>query len=174
MELATIEGTVGPPTYENFVVETRPRLLQAMVARFGIEVGSEATSDAMTYAFEHWARISLMTNPLGYLFRVGQSSARKQFRWSRSFALPVPEPGRLPDVEPGLASALSKLTAEQRIMIMLVHGHDWTYAAVADLFEVTVTKVRNDIYIGMQQLRKRLGTLSNTSSEIERGRHEHA
>ena len=158
MELAMIEDRVTehvePLTpshnslsaYDLFVAENRPRLLQVLVARFGIQVGADATADAMAYSFEHWDRIEPMTNPLGYLFRVGQTSARKQFRWWRSFALPEPEPNRLPDDEPGLARALMKLYSEQRVMVMLVHGHDWSYAEVASVFDVTVKKVRNDLF----------------------------
>jgi DNA-directed RNA polymerase specialized sigma24 family protein len=144
--------------YDSFVAETRPRLLLVLVARFGVEVGADATADAMAYSFEHWDRVRSMTNPLGYLFRVGQTSARKQFRWFRSFALPEPEPSRLPDVEPGLARALMKLEHNQRVMVMLVHGHEWSYAEVAAVFDVTVTKVRNDLFSAMQKLRKQLGT----------------
>jgi DNA-directed RNA polymerase specialized sigma24 family protein len=179
MELAMIEDRVTvpaeppaplastsftPSTYDSFVAEHRPRLLQVLVARFGIEVGADATADAMAYSFEHWDRIEPMTNPLGYLFRVGQTSARKQFRWSRSFALPEPEPSRLPDVEPGLARALMKLDHEQRVMVMLVHGHDWSYAEVAAVFDVTVTKIRNDLFSAMQKLRKQLGTSQGETS----------
>jgi DNA-directed RNA polymerase specialized sigma24 family protein len=178
MELAMIEDRVTVPaeppaplastsftssTYDSFVAEHRPRLLQVLVARFGIEVGADATADAMAYSFEHWDRIEPMTNPLGYLFRVGQTSARKQFRWSRSFALPEPEPSRLPDVEPGLARALMKLDHEQRVMVMLVHGHDWSYAEVAAVFDVTVTKVRNELFSAMQKLRKQLGGADSAS-----------
>jgi DNA-directed RNA polymerase specialized sigma24 family protein len=178
MELAMIENRVTVPaeplaplaivsstssTYDSFVAEHRPRLLQVLVARFGIEVGADATADAMAYSFEHWDRVESMTNPLGYLFRVGQTSARKQFRWSRSFALPEPEPNRLPDVEPGLARALMKLDYEQRVMVMLVHGHDWSYAEVAAVFDVTVTKVRNELSSAMQKLRKQLGSADSVS-----------
>jgi RNA polymerase sigma factor (sigma-70 family) len=176
MELAMIEGVLTVPeqplasphapeksptsTYDLFVAEHRPRLLQVLVARFGIQVGADATSDAMAYSFEHWDRVESMTNPLGYLFRVGQTSARKQFRWSRSFALPEPEPNRLPDVEPRLARALMKLDDQQRVMVMLVHGHDWSYAEVAAVFDVNVTKVRNELFSAMQKLRKQLGAAS--------------
>jgi DNA-directed RNA polymerase specialized sigma24 family protein len=161
--LVSLSMASSSSTYDSFVAENRPRLLQALVARFGIEVGADATADAMAYSFEHWDRVRSMTNPLGYLFRVGQTSARKQFRWSRSFALPEPGPNRLPDVEPGLARALMKLDHEQRVMVMLVHGHDWPYAEVAAVFGVTVTKVRNELFSAMQKLRKQLGTSQGES-----------
>ena len=157
-------STSSSSACDSFVAENRPRLLQVLVARFGIDVGADATADAMAYSFEHWDRIQSMTNPLGYLFRVGQTSARKQFRWSRSFALPEPEPNRLPDVEPGLARALMKLEHDQRVMVMLVHGHDWSYTEVAALFDVNVTKVRNDLFSAMQKLRKQLGTAESASA----------
>jgi DNA-directed RNA polymerase specialized sigma24 family protein len=147
---------VESQTYGAFVGLHRPRLLQVMVARFGPEVGTEATSDSMAYAFEHWDRVSKMINPVGYLYRVGQSSARKQFRWFRSFALPEPPPGRLPDVEPGLPRALMNLSPDQRVMAILIHGHDWTYADVAALLDISETKVRNDLHAAMAQLRKQL------------------
>ncbi len=142
--------------YETFVETHRKRLLDAFVARYGVEIGHEATADTLAYAFEHWVRVGAMSNPLGYLYRVGQSSARKQFRWSRSFPLPEPPPGRLPDVEPGLPGALMMLTHEQRVIVMLVHGHDWSYADVAALLEESETKVRNSLHSAMTQLRKQL------------------
>ncbi len=57
-----------PETYESFDATHRGRLQQVFVARFGPEVGNEATADTMAYAFENWARVSQMANPVGYLF----------------------------------------------------------------------------------------------------------
>jgi hypothetical protein len=80
----TVGSDVEADMYQTFVAEHRERLLQVFVARFGTDVGREATSDVMAYAFEHWSQVSAMAHPLGYLYGVGQSSARKQFRWFRS------------------------------------------------------------------------------------------
>jgi DNA-directed RNA polymerase specialized sigma24 family protein len=150
-------ATTTPTSYESFVSEHRVALRQAMVARFGVDVGCEATADAMAYAFEHWARVSIMTNPLGYLYRVGQTSARKQFRWSKPIALPPPDAQRLPDVEPGLPKALVGLSDERRVIVLLVHSHDWSYAQVADFLNIDIAKVRNELHRGLQQLRNDLG-----------------
>jgi DNA-directed RNA polymerase specialized sigma24 family protein len=146
-----------PDLYIAFVEGNRDRLRQAFIARFGVEVGCEATSDALAYAFEHWPRVSLMENPVGYLFRVGQSSARRQFRWSRPISLPPPTSGRVPEIEPGLAKALVKLSHERRVIVLLVHAHDWTYHAVAGFLDISVVKVRNELHRGLQQLRNELG-----------------
>ncbi len=144
-------------TFEEFVADVQPKLRQAMVARFGLEVGREATADAMAYSFEHWDSLSLIENPVGYLFRVGQTSARKQFRWSNPPVLPEPPPDRLPDVEPQLPRALTMLSDERRVIVMLIHAHDWTYAAVGELLGIPVWKVRNELHRGLQQLRHHLG-----------------
>ena len=45
-------------------------------------------SGALAYGWQHWDRIGAMANPVGYLFRVGQSAARTDRR--REGFLPVP------------------------------------------------------------------------------------
>lgn len=60
-----------------FVTETEPRLRHALVARFGPDSGRDATAEALAYGWEHWAKVRAMANPAGYLFRVGQTHARR-------------------------------------------------------------------------------------------------
>lgn len=62
--------------FERFFVDVEPRLRAALVARYGPSTGRAVTVDALTYAWEHWDRLSQMANPVGYLFRVGQSASR--------------------------------------------------------------------------------------------------
>ncbi len=150
--------TVGhSDPYVEFVEANRSHLRQAFVARFGVEVGCEATSDAMAYAFEHWERVATMENPVGYLYRVGQSSARRHFRWSRPLMLPPPDVGRVPEIEPGLAKALINLSNERRVIVLLIHAHDWPHGQVAEFLDISLTKVRNELHRGLQQLRNDLG-----------------
>lgn len=42
-----------------------------MRTRFGRDNGVEATSEAFAYAWEDWARVSVMENPIGYLISRG-------------------------------------------------------------------------------------------------------
>ena len=44
---------------------------------------TEAAADAMAYAWRHWDTLASMANPVGYLYRVGQTSIRTQTRWRR-------------------------------------------------------------------------------------------
>src|SRR3954466_13466443 len=75
-----VERDAAASAFEQFVETTGARLRVALVARYGVDVGVEASADALAYAWEHWPRVSAMANAGGYLFRVGQTSARRQAR----------------------------------------------------------------------------------------------
>ncbi len=140
--------------------QLRARLNRAFVARYGIDVGPDVTSEVMTWAFEHQAELAGIDNVAGYLFRVGQSKSRRLLRWKGERAAFPPEPrpaGTGPSFEPGLPDALSALSEEQRTAIVLVHCFQWTYHEVAELLDVPLHTVRNLIHRGMKELRNELG-----------------
>ena len=117
--------------FSEFVADVEPRLRHALAGAYGPDIGSEAVADALTYAWEHWDRISTMENPAGYLYRIGQ---HRGLRWlRRPPQLPPPPEDHVPWVEPGLPVALSSLSAQQRTAVVLVHGHGYTYREAADL-----------------------------------------
>jgi DNA-directed RNA polymerase specialized sigma24 family protein len=94
--------------FTRFVKETEPRLSYALAAAYGFEVGAEATADALAWAWAHWDDLEPKRNPAGYLYRVGQSKAR---RYHRPIVLfPKLPPGEVPAVEPGLTNALDSLS----------------------------------------------------------------
>jgi DNA-directed RNA polymerase specialized sigma24 family protein len=144
--------------FEDFVSVSGVRLRQALVARFGVDVGVDATSDVLGWAWEHWERVQSMDNQLGYLFRVGQSSARRYRRWGRRVDLP-PEPHGSGDwmVEPGLHDALGHLPEPQRVAVLLVKGHDWSYADVAAVTGTSESTARTHVHRGLERLRTLLG-----------------
>jgi RNA polymerase sigma-70 factor (ECF subfamily) len=133
------------------------RLRQALVARYGWEQGHEACQDALAYAWEHADRLRAMDNPVGYLYRVGQTSVRRQQRWSRHVDLPPVIPSALPDVEPGLPAALAALSDRQRLAVLLVHAHGWTHEEAATVLGIDVSTLRNHLQRGLRRLRTTLG-----------------
>ena len=141
-------------TFEEFAEHSGARLRAGLVAAYGPEVGADAAAEALAYGFEHWERLSTMANPAGYLYRVGQSEARRHFR-SESFMPAQPVPG-LPEFEPGLAPALEKLTESQRVGVVLVHALGWTLSETAALLDVDVSTVRTHIARAMTKLRNDL------------------
>src|SRR5436190_22518806 len=86
-----VERDAAASAFEQFVATTGARLRVALVARYGVDVGVDACADALAYAWEHWPRVGDMANAAGYLFRVGQTSARRQTRWRQAPVFP-PEP----------------------------------------------------------------------------------
>lgn len=132
-----------------FVEAAEPRLRRALFPVGGVAT-SDAVADALAYAWEHWDRVRAMDNPVGYLYRVGRSRLRPR----KSPVLPEPDPTRIPDVEPGLPAALARLPERQRVAVVLVHGFGWTQQEVADLWDVSVSTVRNHLSRGMERLRQ--------------------
>lgn len=143
-------------SFTRFVETVGRPLRQALMAAYGRDVGDEATSEAMVYAWENWTRIDEMANPAGYLFRVGQSRAKALLRGR---GLPF-GPSRPTDgvywFEPRLWSALESLSRRQRAAVVLVYGFEWTVTEVAEMWDVGFSTVQAHLDRGMAKLRRRL------------------
>lgn len=75
--------------FTEFVQRAQPRFNVALTAAYGPEGGHDATAAALEYAWRHWERVVAMANPTGYLYRVGQSRARRYLVWSRRKTVPL-------------------------------------------------------------------------------------
>lgn len=132
-----------------------PKLRHALTASFGAQLGREATVDALAHAWEHWDDVRSKDNPLGFVYGVGRNKARREGR-RRPVFLPVVSE-RLPQVEPGLPDAIAELPDQQRTVITLVYGYEWTLSEVAELLGTAKTTVQNHAERGLAHLRKSLG-----------------
>jgi RNA polymerase sigma factor (sigma-70 family) len=154
------DGAGQPPAahdretdFRSFVGEAEPRLRRALVAAYGYERGREATAEAFAYAWEHWDRLVSMANPVGYLYRVGQSRTRSRktrhlFERAQSGEAVY---------EPGLRSALATLSRRQRLAVVLVHGYGWTLREVAEVTGLRVPTIQRHVERGLSRLRAGLG-----------------
>jgi RNA polymerase sigma factor (sigma-70 family) len=141
--------------FHAFFSVAEPRLRRALVAAYGPDRGREAAAEALAFAWEHWAELQGMTNPIGYLYRVGQSRTR-----SRKNRTVVDRPDASePWVEPGLGMALARLSERQRVAVVLVHGFGWSLREVADLTGTATTTVQNHVERGLARLRAALEAL---------------
>lgn len=147
-------------TFEQWVASVGPDLRRALVSRYGIEVGPDVYAEAIAYAWEHWTRLQRLNNPVGYLYRVGQSAARRHPLVRSAPALPPEARTEGYELEPGLEVALRALTDEQRVAVVLVHGYGYSYAAAAEVVDVPVSTLRNHIHRGMLRLRKLMGEVT--------------
>lgn len=153
----TVTVSADAAAFTSFVESVARPLRQALIAAYGPDVGAEVTAEALAYAWEHWGRIGEMRNPAGYLYRVGQSKARRGiFRKPPPFE-PVSLTGPQRWFEPELAPAIASLSEKQRAAVVLVHGYGWTTTEVAEMWGVTFSTVAAHIDRAMAKLRKRLG-----------------
>lgn len=136
--------------FEPFAQVEGRRLRTALVAAYGPEVGADSAAEALAYGWEHWARLSTMANPAGYLFRVGQTAARRTRRRHRF--LPCPTTEELPEFEPRLVPALEALTEPQRTCVLLVHAFAWSQAETADILGVDPSTVRTHLARALKKL----------------------
>jgi DNA-directed RNA polymerase specialized sigma24 family protein len=144
-------------TFEQFAAGAGIRLQRAFVAAYGPERGADAVAEALGYAWEHWRRIRRMDNPVGYLYRVGQSKTRPRKSPPRSGWEPASATlSSEPRVEPGLLAAVASLSEAQRVAVVLVHGYEWTLREVADLTGVTVSTVQTHVERALGKLRAAL------------------
>jgi DNA-directed RNA polymerase specialized sigma24 family protein len=145
--------TSDEAAFTAFVTEAEPRLRRAFTLLRGADSGGDATAEALAWAWEHWADVRAMGNPVGYLYRVGSSKTR--YREQRFPQAPAPTDG--PGFEPGLVPALARLSVRQRTAVVLVHGCGWTHQEVADALELSRSSVGTHVERAMAQLRNELG-----------------
>jgi DNA-directed RNA polymerase specialized sigma24 family protein len=138
--------------FEEFFERSEPLLRRALVAAYGTERGREAAAEALAYAWQHWPRVQRMSNPTGYLYRVGQSRTRS--KKVPALFLQVEDPDQL--FEPGLAPALNELSERQRIAVVLVHAYGWSLSEVAELTGSKKATVQVHLKRGLAKLRSRL------------------
>jgi DNA-directed RNA polymerase specialized sigma24 family protein len=145
---------VAEQGFEGFFAAAEPRLRRALVARYGLDRGREATADALAWAFEHWDRVRVYDNPEGYLCRVGCTKARR-----RRGRVLFESSGTAPEasVEPALSAAMTRLSASQRTAVVLVKGYGWELHEVAELTGASVSTVNTHVRRGLAKLRADLG-----------------
>lgn len=138
-----------------FARAVEPGLRAALVAHFGRERGLEALNDALLHGWKHWDRVCRMSNPAGYLYRVGQRSGRN--RRKKLDRLPDAPESHQPWVEPALWTALESLSPRQREVVLLVEALEWTQREAAELLGIRPASVQTHLARGLERLRDALG-----------------
>lgn len=140
-------------SFDAFVKTARPSLTRALVGHIDRRHVDDVLSEAFAYAWENWDDLADYESPMGYLFRICQSKARQP----KVPALPLPEPGRIPDFEPQLVPALLRLPDSQRSAVWLIEACRWSYRDTAEALDMSVSAVGTHRQRGMAKLRKELG-----------------
>jgi hypothetical protein len=113
-----VQGATSITSFTEWATEAEPKIRQSLTAAFGVQVGK----DAAALAWERWDRVSVMNNPIGYVYGIGRNKARRMK--TRRQPMVVEVPGQLlPNVEPGLLAAVADLPERQRITVALLQGY---------------------------------------------------
>jgi len=139
-----------------FLADARVRLARAFISAYGPDRGEEALAEAMAYAWAHRDRLASMSNPVGYLYRVGQSRTRHR---RRPVSFPTPDAVGMPEVEPELVAAVAALPERQRVCTLLVLAYEWSQVEVSELLGISPSSVHRHVQRGLRALRRTIGTL---------------
>ncbi len=142
----------APTEFERFAALAETKLRRAYIAAYGTDRAAEATAEALAWAWEHRERLAAMENPVGYLYRVGQSRTRPR----KHPLLPPPAALGVPDVEPRLIEELASLPERQRVAVWLVHACEWTHREVGEALDISTSAVSTHVARGTERLRARL------------------
>jgi RNA polymerase sigma factor (sigma-70 family) len=142
-------------SFTDFVEAHEMRLRQSLTAAFGPQLGREAVAEALAYGWEHWDRVSDSENIAGYLYRVGYNRALRMKPKMRRF--PRIDTARQPWIEPGLPHAFETLPEQQRVVVLLLHGYEWSMSEVAEYLGISKSTVQTHSERGLGALRRTLG-----------------
>jgi DNA-directed RNA polymerase specialized sigma24 family protein len=157
VRLNAVNGGRPTTSFEDFIAGAAVRLRRALIARYGVELGVEACAEATAWAWVNRDRLLAMSNPVGYLFRVGQTAVRSQTRWQHAPLFPADRGSAEPSMpDPDLEAALAALSPDQRVAVMLVHAHGYRYAEAAELLDIPVSTLKNHLHRGAKRLRRTL------------------
>lgn len=146
-----VDTTAAAVSFDAFFERSETRLRRALVATYGPVIGRDATVDALSWAWEHWDRLAGLTNPVGYLYRVGQSAAGRHLEELRAAPPAVTDEPSEPT--PELEPALRRLSEQQRAAVVLVHGYAMSQREAADTLGIAVSTLREHLDRGMTRLR---------------------
>lgn len=137
------------------------RLRLALAGAFGMDAGHDAAAESLAWAWQNWHSVREMTNPMGYLYRVGRTAAIRalgQPAGSGSTCIAAhPAQWELPNFEPNLAKFLAGLPERQRVAVWMVHGLGFSNREVADLLECSRPTVATHVRRALAKLRRDLG-----------------
>lgn len=150
MIVAERDADARTSSFVDFVERNEQPLRVALTARRGSELGREATAECLAWAWSHWDRVSVMSNPQGYLYRVGCTRPRPH---RADLWLPISEGIEPEQLDVDLVNALRRLSAKQRTSVVLISGLGWTLQGAAQQMNISISSVRNHHRRGMTKLR---------------------
>jgi RNA polymerase sigma-70 factor (ECF subfamily) len=154
---AVIEGV--DRSFEDFYRRSRGNIARALSIAFGdVDLGTEATDEAMARAYERWASVRHLDRPEAWVYRVAMNWARSVLRRRRRSPHRLYNPGsdtaavRDPDVH----AALAQLDVKHRTVIVCRHLLGWSVAETAAALGLREGTVKSRLHRAHRTLHSRL------------------
>lgn len=142
--------------FRDFFAEHHRPLASALAMTLRDDLlAADATSEAMTRAYERWDEVGTYANPAGWTYRVGLNWAlsrrRKLVRevFRRDTVDRVVEPV---EVDPELDAALAALSVEHRTVVVLRHLLDWSEFQTAAALDIAPGTVKSRLSRALDRL----------------------
>ena len=141
MGIGLVSNRTEGDDFELWYRELHPSLLAVLAANLGdADLAMDAADEALARAWRHWKRVSGMSSPHGWTYRVALNVARRRQR-RRSFERSVLRRHAVPAVVPGPTGELWLLVAalppRQREAVLLRHVGQLTEPEIAEAMHVT-------------------------------------
>jgi RNA polymerase sigma-70 factor (ECF subfamily) len=123
------------------------------------ELGRDAAHEALARAWERWSTVSTHDNPAGWVYRVGLNWGRSRLRRRRREVLTVLVPERPtppPQFDDSIATALAKLSADHRAIVVGRYYLDWSEADLAAAFDLAPGTVKSRLSRALANLQQHL------------------
>jgi RNA polymerase sigma-70 factor (ECF subfamily) len=153
-------GAGGGRSFDAFYRAHADRLRRALCLALGdIDLGNEASDEAMASACARWAEVATYANPEGWAYRVGLNYARtverRRRRWRDLRPVPDRAAPEVPD-DHDLTVALGRLTVEQRAVVVCRLLLDWSAADTAEVLGIPVGTVKSRLARALHRLARHL------------------
>ena len=124
-----------------------------------VDLGREATDEAMARAYARWAKIRDYESPAGWVYRVGLNwaySTRRRVLRSLPF-LEHPNATEPPISDPAIADALRRLDVKLRSVVVCRLLLDWSVEETAGALRIKPGTVKSRLHRGLASLERSLG-----------------
>jgi len=124
-----------------------------------VDLGREATDEAMARAYARWSKIRDYESPAGWVYRVGLNwaySTRRRVLRSLPF-LEHPNATEPPISDPAIADALRRLDVKLRSVVVCRLLLDWSVEETAGALRIKPGTVKSRLHRGLASLERSLG-----------------
>jgi DNA-directed RNA polymerase specialized sigma24 family protein len=147
--------------------DTRPTVVRALTLTLGdTDLAREAADEALTRAYQSWAKVQQFDSPGGWVYRVGLNWALSSFRRlrpsKRAFHV-IPADMPVP-VDAAVQRALNSLDVDQRAVVVCRYLLGWSEQETADALQIRPGTVKSRLSRASTQLRSQLGHLRPETS----------